>query len=131
MLHGAMGPRITAGPAGLKSLLSPAQVWRGDGSRTPPPSAISVEGDRWAALSPSYKQLPLSPRDSDGVSHTRHGLVLCGLTGKAEREAVQLPWKAVSQCSDGESTGLGLGGKAAHEPLSPRHSFTGRPQEGA
>lgn len=127
-----MGPRIPAGPAELKSLLSPAQVWWGDGSGAPPPSAISVEEDRWAALCPSHKQLPLSTHYSDGVSHTRHGLVLCSLTGKDEREAeaVRLPWKAVSQCSVGESTDLGLGGKAAHQPLSPRRSFTGRHQEG-
>lgn len=69
-LHGTMSLRITARPAGLNSLFSHAQAWLGD-RRTPPPTAIGAKEDRWAALSPLYKQLPPFPRYSDGVPCTR------------------------------------------------------------
>lgn len=47
-------------------------------------------------------------------SPTPDRLLLCGPSEKDKREAeaVQLPWKAVSHCLNGESRGFGWGRKA-------------------
>lgn len=100
-------PHIMVRPAGLHSLFIPVQAWQGEQSRSP--STKGAKEGRGGTLSPLYKQLPLSTCRSDGASHTRHRLLLCGPSEKDEREAeaVQLPQKAVSQCLNGESRGWG------------------------
>lgn len=144
-------PHTMVRPAGLHSLFSPVQAWQGEQSRSTPIKG-AIEG-RGRTLSPLYKQLPLSTCCSDGVSHTRHRLLLCGPSEKdgGEAEAGQLPRKAVSQCLNGESRGwggqVGAPGKprtlASHccgsqtslegscQAVSPIGRVVGRPREGA